>query len=303
MALTGSLQNKRPGAGVYPGSGVAQGGQQGRMGQLHGGINAKSGGSTPGASQPRPDMRGGAAPPVPAAGHMGSGTAPPVPPGMQTLAANFKGPRTYKAPDGSVRRTAAWADYLRRSGVLLAPAKPKPGVPGAVAPVAGAPAAVDPGYTPSFALEDSDYFLQLAEAQRGFDDQLNPVNSELARLRYAGVGGKTLYDSMFENANRDFNYSVRDTRDGMHKSGLGRSGRMDRAATGLASGWLDTQRQLDESVGATAINRLETQAAQARSSFAAQQAALQMAAKARADARREAYNASLYGQTIMPEEG
>jgi hypothetical protein len=38
--------------GLYPGSGVAPGGQQGRIGAMHGGVTgARRGGSTPGASQ------------------------------------------------------------------------------------------------------------------------------------------------------------------------------------------------------------------------------------------------------------
>lgn len=184
----------------------------------------------------------------------------------------------------------------RPTGGAAAPAGPAaPDTPG---PVAGAPPI--PQYNPQ--LQDSSYFMDLAGAQAGFDSALNPINSELSRLRYKGVGGQTLYDSMFADAQRNFNYGVRDTRDQMHKVGLGRSGRFDRAAAGLGTDWVNQQRQLDETVGSTAINRLETQAAQARASFAQQQAALQMAAAAREQERRDAYNQSLYGMTIMPEE-
>lgn len=58
----GSLVNlpnlpQRPGpiklGGVYPGSGVASGGQQGRIKLVHNGLGAKQGGQTPGASQRR----------------------------------------------------------------------------------------------------------------------------------------------------------------------------------------------------------------------------------------------------------
>lgn len=298
MALTGQTQNKRPGAGVYPGAGVAQGGQQGRMNTMHGGIGAKSGGATAKASQPRnADPRGPAfdvAPISPGKPHIKHGQD----------SGRLPMPKPFVKPQGGMRYVTRGGKRVAVAWNQLTPAEKlrfQQAAPGAAAPVAGAPAA--PAYTPSFALEDSDYFMGLAGAQADFDGALNPINSELAKLRYAGVGGKTLYDTMYENANRDFGYSVRDTRDQMHKQGLGRSGRMDRAASGLASGWTDTQRQLDETVGGTAINRLETQAAQARSSFASQQAALQMAAADRARQRREAYNASLYGQTIMPEEG
>lgn len=40
--------------GLYPGSGVAPGGQQGRPKLMHNGLAARPGGATPGASQPRP---------------------------------------------------------------------------------------------------------------------------------------------------------------------------------------------------------------------------------------------------------
>ena len=45
----------KPPTGLYPGSGVAPGGQQGRPGMVHGGLGGtRPGGATPGASQPRP---------------------------------------------------------------------------------------------------------------------------------------------------------------------------------------------------------------------------------------------------------
>lgn len=36
---------------------------------------------------------------------------------LQQAAAAFRGPRTYKAPDGSIRRTTAWETFLRRNGL------------------------------------------------------------------------------------------------------------------------------------------------------------------------------------------
>ena len=45
----------KPPTGLYPGSGVAPGGQQGRPGMVHGGMGgARRGGYTPGASGSRP---------------------------------------------------------------------------------------------------------------------------------------------------------------------------------------------------------------------------------------------------------
>lgn len=315
MALTGSTQNRRPGAGVYPGSGVAQGGQQGRSRVMHNGVGARSGGRTPGASQPR--VTGTFAAPRPGQLPAGSTAKPGMMPRPSTRLPPGVGqplPEASRPTDGylwvvkngkkvRMHRSAMSPDLL---AAALKMGMNKPNVAGgggavggvAAAPVAGAPPI--PAYEPQ--LRDSAYFMDLAGAQQGFDDALNPINAELARLRYNGIGGKTLYDTMYQDAEKNFGYQVRDTRDQMHKVGLGRSGRFDRAAAGLGSEWTNTQRELDESVGSTAINRLETQAAQQRAAFSRQQAALEMAAAAREQERRAAYNQSLYGMTIMPEE-
>lgn len=299
MPLTGSTQNKRPGAGVYPGSGVAQGGQQGRSRVVHNGAaGTKPGGRTPGASQPRGQaVTGTFGTPVrrPGVGTVQPGTPPPgTDPYRRTARGLVRWSRMTAAerakfgnnPDGSAPGSGVSAGGGGAAGGVAA------------APVAGAPPI--PAYEPQ--LRDSAYFMDFAGAQQGFDDALNPINAELARLRYNGIGGKTLYDTMYQDAEKNFGYQVRDTRDQMHKVGLGRSGRFDRAAAGLGSEWTNTQRELDESVGSTAINRLETQAAQQRAAFSRQQAALEMAAAAREQERRAAYNQSLYGMTIMPEE-
>lgn len=307
MALTGSTQNKRPGAGVYAGAGVARGGQQGRPRAVHNGLGgAKPGGATPGASQPRPGSARPARQPVsyrrPAPAPIGTvpaGTPAPVGQWLKVVK-NGKVVR--------MDRNKMSPELLRKA---LAMQMNKPGGGGAVGgggaatgPAAAGPTAASPSpYVPQFAMHDSDYFMDLAGAQAGFDSELNPINSELERLRYKGVGGKTLYDTMFDRAQQDFNYSVRDTRGDHASRGIGRSGRFDRAAAGLADQWTQGQRGLDEQYGATAINRLETQAAQRRASFAQQKSTLEMAAAARAQQRLQDYNASIYGQTIMPEEG
>lgn len=270
MAFTGSIHNKRPGAGVYPGAGVARGGTQGRMNIMHNGVGAQGGGYTPGATGKRFVKPGSSVKPVPinrfntgARGHVAN-------------ASRFVAP--HRAP------------------VTATPPVPATPVTPTAGPVAPAP------YVPQFELHDSNYFNDLAGIQRGLDDQLNPIQGELSRLQYRGIGGKTLYERMYEQAQRQFQLGVRDARGDAAKSGLLRSGRFDRTAGDLSSGWVDQQAQLDDELGGGALNRLHTQEAQARASFAEQQRSLELAAAERARQRLADYNASIYGQTIMPEE-
>ena len=273
MALTGSIQNKRPGAGVYPGAGVAKGGQQGRSALVTNGAAAvKSGGATPSASARRVTNPGS---PV--------STPSPAKPAV-----------TASDPYRSIMRGGKRV-LVRLSQMTPAEKLAFTNRSNAVAaPVAGANPAVA---AQPVALEDSQYFSDLADAQYGFDQSLVGINSDLARLR-ANVGGKTLYDPMFERANQQFDQSKRGSRNELAQGNLLRSGAMNRRVGELAGSYADTQRQLDEEYGLTAVNRLETQAAQQRAAFAQQQQALQMAAAQRAQERLAAANAAAYGQTI-----
>jgi len=290
MALTGSIQNKRPGAGVYPGAGVAKGGQQGRSALVsNGAASVKPGGSTPAASARRVDTGGGASVPSRPVVKRPE-NAPPY--GYQATLDRFE-----KDADPYRRIMRNGKSVLVRLSQMTAAEKRafanRGKAPAGAAPVAGAPA----GYVPQFSLEDSQYFMDLADAQYGLDQSLGGINADLARLR-ANVGGKTLYDTMFERANQQFDQSKRGSRNELAQGNLLRSGAMNRRVGELAGSYADTQRQLDEEYGATAVNRLETQAAQQRAAFAQQQQMLQMAAAQRAQERLAAANAAAYGQTI-----
>lgn len=291
MALTGSIQNKRPGAGVYPGAGVAKGGQQGRSALVsNGAASVKPGGSTPAASQRRVTHPGAV------------NTGGPAAPARPANAA----PYGYHA---TLDRFAKEADPYRvimRNGkrvtIRLSQMTPAEKVAFAnrnktAAPTAGSPAAPVTAAPPQVALEDSQYFMDLADAQYGLDQSLGGINADLTRLR-SNVGGKTLYDTMFERANQQFDQSKRGSRNELAQGNLLRSGAMNRRVGELAGSYADTQRQIDEEYGATAVNRLETQAAQQRAAFAQQQQMLQMAAAQRAQERLAAANAAAYGQTI-----
>lgn len=288
MAFTGSIQNRRPGAGVYPGAGVARGGQQGRMGAITNGVGgARQGGATARASQPRRQTTGGI-------GTVPQGTPPPVP---------ARTPRGRTFTDGRGNLRAIGGRIIRAAPPLRTPSPdlmttPQPGAP----PIPPEPLDQPPAYTPQFELHDSEYFMGLADEQASLDQALNPMQSELAKLR-TPMGGKTLFDSMFERANTDFLETVRGSRVGAAQSGLLRSGAYNRQAAGLGSDWVRQQDELSNQYGAGRINALETQSAQARAAFAQRQRALEMAAAARARDRLAAANAAIYGQTIMPEGG
>lgn len=261
MAFSGSIQNKRPGAGVYPGAGVAKGGQQGRNRLVANGAAAvKSGGYTPRAT-----------------GALAGWMHP----------ASVRHARPIANSHGALR--PGQPKYVT-SPVGGAAVKPAPGV------------VAHPEYVPQFSLHDSDYFTQLADATHGYESQVGGINSDLARLQNR-VGGKSLYDTMFERAQNDYLHQMHGARDDMNKRGLRFSGAMDRGAGDLASGYADNQRGLDEQYGATAINSLNTQLAQQRAAFSQQQQLLEMAAASRAQDRLAAANAAAYGSTIMPQEG
>jgi hypothetical protein len=295
MAFTGSIQNKRPGAGVYPGAGIARGGTQGRMNTMHGGIGARSGGYTPGATGKRRITTGARQPFTPAgpATHTTPNATRPTS-GYVWVVKNGERVRVHRdtlTPDVLKR-----ALQMQMNGGAGFGTKP-------VADPAQDPAAGLPGYKPVFELHDSTYFNDLAGYQRQLDDDLNPLQGELARIQYRGVGGKTLYERMYERAQSDFTRGLRDTRGEAARSGLLRSGRFDRQAGEMSNSWVDQQAQLDNELGAGAVNRLQTQQAQARARFAESQRLLELAAAERARERLAAYNAATYGQTIMPEEG
>lgn len=289
MALTGSIQNKRPGAGVYPGAGVAKGGQQGRSALVsNGAASVKSGGATPAASQRRVTQPG-ASPSLSSKPAARPANAAPY--GYQATLDRFeKEADPYRVIVRNGKRVTVRLSQMTPAEKLAFANRNKAGA----APVGGASPAVA---AQPVALEDSQYFTDLADAQYGFDQSLVGINSDLARLR-ANVGGKTLYDTMFERANQQFDQSKRGSRNELAQGNLLRSGAMNRRVGELAGSYADTQRQLDEEYGLTAVNRLETQAAQQRAAFAQQQQALQMAAAQRAQERLAAANAAAYGQTI-----
>lgn len=278
-SLNGSIQNKRPGAGVYPGAGVAAGGQQGRLGVMHGGVGgAKTGGATAGASQ-----------------------RAPVKSVVQSAHAVAAAPSKTKYA------------YVTRGGqrvavnqTLLTPAeKLKLGLTKPGAPITPQPGGVIPSPSPTAAspavnLHDSQYFMDLAGLTGQFDTQRSPLQAELAKLQYHGVGGKTLYDTMYDRANAGFMDSISQQRDAASKSGLLRSGYGTKQLNEMGDAWTQQQADLSNQYGEGRINELNTQQAQLAAQQAQQQSLLELAAEQRKREAMAASNAAVYGQTIMP---
>lgn len=265
MALTGSTQPKRPGAGVYPGAGVAAGGQQGRSNAITNGIG-KQGGATARASQPKPPV------------------------GYQSTLNSF-------AQQAQARLPAA--SNGSRAG---APQRPlvKPGALKPLAPVTPGPPRPPLGtQDETGAYRDSRYFMDRAALQGQYDTSLADPFSELTRLR-AVTNGQTLYDRMYADANDRFMRNVSGTRNDASLSGLLRSGAYDRQAADLASAYGNEQQDLYSTVGAGRIRDLEASVAQQQAALQQQLAALALSSEERMRQQRAAENAATYGQTILP---
>jgi hypothetical protein len=113
---------------------------------------------------------------------------------------------------------------------------------------------------PSFdAYRDADYWDAFRSEQRGYDDAVNPLLSELAGLQAKGAGGKTIYDLMYERSNNDFRKSNMLQRDTASKQGLLRSGYGNEQSSALGESWLSQQDELNNKYGQGRISAIEQQ--------------------------------------------
>lgn len=258
--LFSAIQARRPAAGLYPGSGVAQGGQQGRMAIMHNGIGGVH------------------------AGHTGS--IPGRAPGDQNTS---KGPR----PNAFLPNNGA-----NGRPILHPPAHPihttKPTPPGTRKPIVpGAP--VDP-----FArYEDSSYFDALQGLRDKLNSAVNPLLSKINSLnsRYiqnpdgsttlAGVGkGQTVYDMLLKQSQDNFNRSLMTTAQKASSQGLLHSGALGLQKADLGNQYFKTSQDLYNTQGQGALDALNQQQLAAQQDFTASQSSVQRAAIARALARQ-----------------
>lgn len=231
MTFTANQRRRPAGRGVYPGSGVSQGGRVGRGRTIHNGI-------------------GGA--------HAGGRTA----------FASSKGPGriAFAMPHGP----------LSSSKPGMSPAAP-------VAPPVGPGGQVVPPPAPDFTrFMDADYFDGLREATQQNYGVMNPLRSELGSLQARGIGGKTMYDRLYERAQGDFMYGNRMARDEASHNNLLRSGHFDRVTGQMGQQWADQQADLYSKNGQGRIDEINRMLQQQQQQFDQVKSYLAQAASQRA---------------------
>jgi hypothetical protein len=152
---------------------------------------------------------------------------------------------------------------------------------------------VAPG-DPFGAAKDSTYQLALAQAQRDFHNTADPLSAELAGLQSKRFGGRTLYDSLYAQAQDKFLNDVRSARAGAAHSGLLHSGAFDQQQADLGSGFEQNQRDLANQYGLQHQKDLSTQIGTAQSYMDEQRAALALAARERLNQLHESQNQAAY---------
>lgn len=235
-ALLGSVTPRNPAAGVYPGSGVAAGGQQGRMGLMHGGFAARSGAGLGGGSSLKPAGAG-------VSGHAGSANAWPKPPTLgDNSSVGTAGPVTVGSRPGGVLTQNFGSGGSGAAGPLgggnghdHGPAvyKRPPHTGGGVTPT-----------DPFAQYQDAAYWHDYGGLQDQFHSAYDPLTSELGGLQAKDASGQTLYDRLYAKAHTDFLNSASSTRLGEAQQGLLRSGQAERDAQGLDDSWNKTQSDL-----------------------------------------------------------
>jgi hypothetical protein len=262
MAIGGNNKKRRTGRGTYAGtsnvagSQVASGGNAARSRTVHNGAGGT--------------RQGG--------GHGAAGSQPAV---NRFKPEALRSVDNYKGPAGFFRRGSAGYGYINKQGntataapqrarsaqLLRNPLQPRrttggiaPNIGGAINPARpAAPIGTGPAHTPDFTTyQDADYFDDLRELQSGYEGEINPYLSELESLKStSGIGGKTLYDTLYSKAQDEFGQNVLGARDAASKRGLLVSGAFDRTRSGLSGDWLQQQQDLYNRVGAGRISELQ----------------------------------------------
>lgn len=304
-------------SGIYPGSGIARGGQQGRSAIMHNGIGGTragggiTAGSSPATSAARVVAQATAARPPSAGTGIGTvapGTPPPVANGGY-LRVYIKGANG-KYTIGTMHRSkmtpaqlhAALASPLNKAAAAPTPESHADPAPGAQ-PDGAAPA---PSLSP-LSFKDSNYWYDYDQAQRDYRAKVDPLNAERAALTdTAKYGGKTLYDVMFDEAQQKWTQDLRSTRDQQAKANLLRSGHGQNQLVDLDGVLRKTQTGISDQYGAGRLTSLNTQLANYNADFndpgTGQLANIARAAQARAVAQEQARIQATYGMTLDPSK-
>lgn len=241
------------GKGVYPGAGVAVGGQQGRPKALTGGTaSVKSPIANAAGSQPKSVGGVGPAPP--------KGTPAPIAPGRPIDAQR----PTSLAPVGKrwaptyghwrQNAVSGWQQYIAGWHLAAAAAVPAPEThvdPGGagVSPGSTVAAPVAPVGDPFDPYKSSYYLSGQRDLQNQLNSSLDPLSSELAKLQFKGADGMTDYDRQEAQLKLNTTQLARQMADEMAKRGLLRSGARDRATTDQTTTFNNSEMSLYNTLG------------------------------------------------------
>lgn len=280
--------------GVYPGSGVASGGQQGRPKFAHNGVGgARQGGKTAFSSQSRsaPDKydvwRNNVYKLATKAGMSANNYVASYYGKDSDFAARFA--KSFRTPGGV--------------GFTLAD-KPLNRLPNGRGPKVPGPAGSTPGRSvspaekpPDFTLwRDAEYEDALRQHNSDFDVQLNPILAELDSLSAKGLSGKTMYDALYSQAQDGFGQDVLRARDDASKRGLLVSGSFDNTRRSLNDQFVGRQQDLYNNYGQGRLARLQAERDRIRAARTAGLGGLQRAASARGAAWWQNRIDSIYGE-------
>lgn len=296
----GTVRPLNRAAGTYPGSGVATGGQQGRMGMMHGGIGgARSGGTTAAASTPstvgptnsRPDatLPSGGVSSVGNTGTLTSGSndhGPAIKPGASIIPQ----PTVTTTPVGAVGGGAAvgstyygadvnqLADGTNVVGGWVDPAR-------AMAPYI-----------------DAQYWADRAGVQSEYAQQVNPLLAEINSLQH-DTGSGTLHDVMLGRLREGYEFDERRRRGIASQQGNLRSGLSQLRQRDLANNFTDSQLELFNKYGGGRIQQLEAERASADAALQQQLSVLAMALAERARQRGAYIGEYSFNPNVIPGFG
>lgn len=254
--LYGAMRPRNPGAGLYPGSGVAIGGQQGRSGSVHNGISSISGGGlgTGGSamgfgSVARPRLRSQAI--VQSINRVGSSTGGSAMTGRPTpiIGGSSLGGHTAAPVDPFARyQDSQYWDSLTGLQDQLSAAQN---------PLLAKINTLRARYTP---------------------DAAHPGRSLLS----SNGQGETLYDQLYRQAQDNFTRSLGNASSAANQHGLLHSGYLDTQKSGLGQQFSGTSNDLYNTQGQGAIDALDQQRLAAQQQYDINRAGLARAAIARA---------------------
>lgn len=250
-ALLGSVNPRNSAAGVYPGSGVAPGGQQGRMGLMHGGLGGgRTGAGLGGGSMPRAlsafkpsSSVAGAITGLAGAAATGAGAFKPPPLARGSVGTAGPVNATHGGNIGSITAN------LTVGHDAVGPLGGNGHGPYQRPPNHGGGGGKPPNTDPFAQYQDSTYWKGYGDLQDQYHSAFDPLTSELAGLQAKDASGQTIYDRLYAKAHNDFLDSASAARLGEAQQGLLYSGQAEKDVQGLDDSWNKSQTDLMNQYG------------------------------------------------------